>query len=161
MPDVLAASIVVVPDIEVANKDQIDWEPWRLVDRSRFHSRSLEQIVCESFDAQRHTLTHPPAPLTPQQAERIVRILRSEIECYVSPRARIEQQLDEVRRFTPGQFRVLDQLADNPRLLIDGLAGTGKTMPAIESARRSAEDGRRVLFLSPGSDSLSRCLLTP
>jgi len=68
MPDVLAASIVVVPDIEVANKDQIDWEPWRLVDRSRFHSRSLEQIVCDSFDAQRHTLTNPRAPLMPAQA---------------------------------------------------------------------------------------------
>ena len=61
-------------------------------------------------------LTNPPAPLTPVQAERIVQILRSEVECYVSPRARIDAQLEEVRRFTPQQFRVLDQLADNPRL---------------------------------------------
>ncbi len=81
------------------------------------------------------------------QAERIVQILRSEVECYVSPRARIDAQLEEVRRFTPQQFRVLDQLADNPRLVIDGLAGTGKTMLAIESARRAVESGRRVLFL--------------
>ena len=76
-----------------------------------------------------------------------MRVLRGEVECYVSPKARIESQLDEVRRFTEEQFRVLDQMGDNSRLLIDGLAGTGKTLLAIEAARRAVETGRRVLFV--------------
>ena len=147
MPDVLAAAVVIVPDIEVAAHDQIEWSPWQLIDRPRYLSKSLEQLIIESFDSQAAALGNPPAPLTSQNADRIVRVLRGEVECYISPKARIASQLEDVRRFTEEQFRVLDQMGDNPRLLVDGLAGTGKTMLAIEAARRAVESGRRVLFV--------------
>lgn len=147
MPDVLATSVVVVPDMEVLNRDQIEWSSRQLIDRPRYLSKSLEQLLIEAFEGQRAELEHPPAPLTLEQAERIVRVLRGEVECYVSPKARIENQLAEVRRYSEEQFRVLDQMGGNPRLLIDGLAGTGKTLLAIETARRAVESGRRVLFV--------------
>lgn len=72
-------------------------------------SKSLEQLPVDAFEAQRSELEHPPAPLTRETAERIVRVLRGEVECYISPKARIENQLSEARRFTEEQFRVLDQ----------------------------------------------------
>lgn len=147
LPDVLATSVVIVPDMEVVSPDQIEWAPRQLIDRPRYLSKGLDLLLIETFEAQRAELEHPPAPLTREQADRIVRVLRGEVECYVSPKARIENQLAEVRRYTAEQFRVLDQMGDNPRLLIDGLAGTGKTILAIEQARRSAEEGRRVLFV--------------
>jgi hypothetical protein len=147
LADVLAAAVVIVPDMEITAHDQIEWAPWQLIDRPRFRSKSLEQLIIESFDAQAAGLTSPPEPLTSANADRIVRVLRGEVECYVSPKARIASQLQDVRRFTEEQFRVLDQMGDNSRLLIDGLAGTGKTMLAIEAARRSVESGRRVLLV--------------
>ena len=148
MPDVLSACVVIVPDMDVsAGRDQIEWSARQLIDRSKYRSKSLEQLLIEAFEAQRAELEHPPAPLTGEQAERIVRVLRGEVECYVSPKARIENQLAEVRRYTEEQFAVIDMWEGNPRLLVDGLAGTGKTLLAIESARRAVESGRRVLLV--------------
>ena len=148
LADVLTASVVIVPDMDVTvGRDQIEWSPRQLIDRSRYRSKSLEQLLIEAFEGQRSELENPPAPLTPANAERIVKVLRGEVECYVSPKARIENQLAEVRRYSEEQYRVLDQMGDNPRLLIDGLAGTGKTLLAIESARRAVESGRSVLLV--------------
>src|SRR5262249_15953916 len=48
---------------------------------------------------------------------------------------------------TQEQFEALDAMAANPRVLFEGPAGTGKTLLAIEAARRSAAEGRRVLFV--------------
>lgn len=146
--DVLATSAVIVPDMEVTKgKDQIEWSPRALIDRPRYLSKSLEQLLCDVFEAQREELQSPAPRLSTETAERIVKVLRGEVECFVSPKARIEGQLAEVRRYTEEQFRVLDQMAGNPRLLVDGLAGTGKTLLAIEAARRAVESGQRVLFV--------------
>ena len=45
------------------------------------------------------------------------------------------------------QLDALDLLAGQDRALIQGGAGTGKTLLAVEAARRQAEEGRRVLLL--------------
>lgn len=53
------------------------------------------------------------------------------------------------RRFAlaPEQLDALDGLADNDRVLVEGGAGSGKTLLAVEAARREAAAGRRVLLL--------------
>lgn len=48
---------------------------------------------------------------------------------------------------TREQFSVLDALEDEPRLLVDGPAGSGKSLLALEAARRDARAGMRVLVL--------------
>jgi hypothetical protein len=58
--------------------------------------------------------------------------------------ARDRQQLIEV---TEEQFKVLEDLEINPRMAIQGFAGTGKTVLATEFAKRVANDGEKVLFL--------------
>ncbi|EXL01683.1 hypothetical protein BG46_14025 [Brucella anthropi] len=52
----------------------------------------------------------------------------------------------EFRVLEPSQYHVLDVIADIPRALIRGGAGTGKTVVAIEEALRSAAGGRRTLL---------------
>ncbi len=66
-------------------------------------------------------------------------------------------RLDEERRtqLDARQLELLDLVADNERMLIEGGAGTGKTLLACESARRFARGGRRVLLLC-FTDPLSR-----
>lgn len=56
---------------------------------------------------------------------------------------------DAERRFialTEDQYDVLDHVAGNDSALVSGGAGTGKTMLALELARRLASEGRRVLL---------------
>ncbi|MBT4140258.1 MAG: ATP-binding domain-containing protein [Candidatus Latescibacteria bacterium] len=50
-------------------------------------------------------------------------------------------------RLTEEQYRCLDQLEYNPRCLIEGSAGTGKTLLAIEFARREASRNKKVLLV--------------
>jgi hypothetical protein len=56
----------------------------------------------------------------------------------------VRKQLDQL---TQEQRIVLDVLHDSARVLVDGGAGTGKTLLAIEAAQRMARAGHRVLFL--------------
>lgn len=53
---------------------------------------------------------------------------------------------EEFRVLEPAQYQVLDYITDIPRALIQGGAGTGKTVIAIEEAIRSAKTGRRTLL---------------
>jgi hypothetical protein len=52
----------------------------------------------------------------------------------------------EFRVLEPSQYYILDVIADIPRALIQGGAGTGKTVVAIEEALRSAATGKKTLL---------------
>jgi len=45
------------------------------------------------------------------------------------------------------KWQYLRRLEANPRILVDGPAGTGKTLIALESARRAAAQGKQTLLL--------------
>ena len=56
----------------------------------------------------------------------------------------VEKLIDEL---TVEQYANLDQLAENDRCLFRGVAGTGKTLLAIEYAIRAARQGDKVLLV--------------
>lgn len=53
---------------------------------------------------------------------------------------------DAIIRLTEEQFLLLDSLTGRRRVAISGCAGSGKTMLAVEQARRLADQGFRVLL---------------
>ncbi|MFJ2965448.1 NERD domain-containing protein [Streptomyces collinus] len=59
--------------------------------------------------------------------------------------------IEEQNRATAGQSRVLASLARNPRVMVFGGAGTGKSLVLVEAAKQEADQGRSVLitFRSP------------
>jgi hypothetical protein len=60
---------------------------------------------------------------------------------------RIDEESRILVRLTEEQFNVIEMMATLRRALIDGCAGSGKTLLAIEKARRLAREGARVLFV--------------
>mgnify|MGYP000984432078 CR=1 FL=1 len=60
---------------------------------------------------------------------------------------RVDQVEKETIRLTESQRQILNYVAQNPRILITGGAGTGKTILCLEQAKRRAESGDQVLFL--------------
>jgi DNA replication protein DnaC len=132
-----------------------EWHDWQVIDRRDLEAQPIADLIAAVLDRARERAVqlrqgwfHPDegAP-TAAQCDELVRVLRPDFEFYESPRVRARRLDEEIRRYTEEQFAVLDQLARNPRVIVDGPAGTGKTVLAIEQARRSVGAGHRVLLL--------------
>lgn len=80
-------------------------------------------------------------------ADSIVKYLAGDFGYLPSLRDRLDDAEQGLNRATAGQLKVLRKLSDNKRLLISGVAGSGKTIVAAEQARRLSSEGRSVLFL--------------
>src|SRR5439155_3154289 len=61
---------------------------------------------------------------------------------------RVRVRAEERVMLDARQLEVLEQLEGNEHLLVEGPAGSGKTLIAREAAIRFAEGGRRVLLLT-------------
>src|SRR5690606_16331993 len=57
-----------------------------------------------------------------------------------------QSEADQIKQLTEEQFGVLDLLNRERRAVIYGCAGSGKTMLALEKARRLTQEGYAVLF---------------
>jgi hypothetical protein len=151
---VLFQSAVCFPFIEFTDQSE-EWHSWQVVDKVRLKQRPIADCVAAALRQARERAAglrkawfDPGAgEPTAEQCEEIVRVLRPDFEYFESPKARARRTDEEIRRFTEDQFVTLDQLRRNPRVVLNGPAGTGKTMLAIEQARRSAAAGHRVLLL--------------
>ena len=53
----------------------------------------------------------------------------------------------ELKSFSTEQYRVIDANEDNKLILVDGYAGSGKTVLALELARRKALEGKCIIFI--------------
>lgn len=73
--------------------------------------------------------------------------LRGDFELIRPVKADIDQSEEELIRLTEGQYAALDNLSSNKRLIFTGAAGTGKTLLAMEKARKNARAGIKTLFL--------------
>jgi hypothetical protein len=132
-----------------------EWHPWQYADRSLL-TRSSVSMCCKRMLQKAHALVrNTPAAFwydpvesrpTLEQVKRLVDILRGDFEYFVSPRVSVEENEQEIRRFTEEQFSALDVLEENNPIVYKGPAGTGKTFLAIEAMRRSMLTGRRTLL---------------
>ncbi len=84
---------------------------------------------------------------TESQVRAMVKHLRDNFEYTASPRIDVETLEKSIVQFTEEQFDSLDLLEDNQRILFKGPAGTGKTLLAIEAARRALRERNRVLLV--------------
>jgi hypothetical protein len=126
-----------------------DQEGWQIYDRD---SRRLpvSSFICQlskkTLDKMKNIKTDVVLP-TKEDVRQLVDYLRGDFERLVRKKDLISEIEEELERYTSEQFLCLDQLEDNPRCLFLGAAGTGKTMIAMESARRKVFKNKRVLFI--------------
>lgn len=132
-----------------------EWNDWQVIDRRALAGRPLARLIEDVLAHARKRLVERRVPWfhpergepTPRQCDALAGLLRPDFEFFESPRSRLLRAEEEVRHYTEEQFEALDAIDLNPRIVFDGPAGTGKTLLAIEAARRAVSRGRRVLLL--------------
>lgn len=87
-----------------------------------------------------------PIP-TASEAKAIRTFLRPDFEMIVAKGVSVGRIEEKLLRLTEEQYARLDELEANPRCLFEGAAGTGKTLLALEYARRASRRGSKVLFV--------------
>jgi hypothetical protein len=110
------------------------------------HMGELGTRVEAMFDFWNQQEERPVKTLSPAEIERIEQTLAKSFELRYSLAAIVEEDDAELVSLTQEQYSLLGFLGPTRRALVSGGAGTGKTMLAIEKARRLASEGFRVLF---------------
>ena len=135
---------VALPDITF-NQESPEWSLDMIYD---------SKDVLKPFSNYLSTLTgywqtkqrqHKPIPR--QLVKEIVQYLRGDFESIVPISVSMDESEAELIKLTEEQLESLDSMQENPRIIFQGAAGTGKTLLAIEQARRNATNGIKTVLL--------------
>ncbi|MBX4899817.1 DUF2075 domain-containing protein [Rhizobium bangladeshense] len=85
--------------------------------------------------------------LTPDLIRKARQILRPDLDTALSIGGWLTGVESQLLQLTNEQIRVSRRMAANPRTVVRGAAGTGKSVLALDRARQQVDLGRRVLFL--------------
>jgi hypothetical protein len=80
--------------------------------------------------------------------EEIIHFIRGDFEIDYKPINQINDSESLIEQYTNEQFKLLDFVNYNERCIIQGPAGTGKTLMAIELARRNILNSKKVAIFS-------------
>ena len=140
------ASFQLPPNLSIQQWELMDARIFKKLDSAEFCA-DLRNRIKQSIEADIN-LAHPDFRLSEDQVEIIIKCcvpvqkfrpdFREEIVCR-------EKEIEALLREQQKTVLQLSQL--NPRLIVSGGAGTGKTLIAMEVARRMAEVGYRVALL--------------
>jgi hypothetical protein len=128
------------------------WELWNMDDcQTAVSSKQLPDKLRNVLESSiRHTsylhkLQHPVSAADCEKLKQFLRPAFKSAPASVAESKARQQRLDSYLR--KQQKPVLRLFRDNERILLDGPAGTGKSIIALEIARRAADEGLRVGIL--------------
>lgn len=85
--------------------------------------------------------------LTASEIKNLVNVLRGDFEVVEPIGKKVADLEEKILQLTESQYRALDRMSGNARVFFRGTAGTGKTLLAVEKAKRASSQGKSVLFL--------------
>jgi DNA polymerase III delta prime subunit len=133
-----------------------EWHWWQVIDSGRYRAGSFAASCEEIVDRARALLATKPSAQwfdpgaafpDAHECQRIAAVLRPDFEFFQSPKARRAEKAAEIKHYTEEQFSAIDAMCANRRVVFEGPAGTGKTLLAIEAARRAVASRKRTLFV--------------
>ena len=149
MKNLLMGFGVVMPMISF-NDTGAEIEPAVLLDRDDFRKDlgfyigSLSKHWADTYDVKHESARRPP---TREDIKRARRILRPDVDTAVSLGGWLTGIESQLVQLSNDQIRASRRMSSNPRTIVRGKAGTGKTIIAIERARQLAAEGKSVLFV--------------
>lgn len=148
---------VIFPFVAAVERFETDeWQPWQLVTAEDLKASSIGEVLLAVIEAERQRLANVDTArwfhldqnaLTFAQRDTLADLLRPDFELCETPRSAQQRRSEELHRYTQEQFGAIDAMEVNQHVIFDGPAGTGKTLLALEAARREAINGQRVALL--------------
>jgi hypothetical protein len=131
---------VVMPDVENL-PESAEWDRAVLADARDF--KQFEQWLLRLIKYWHEKDTRKPtAPF--EQLKLLQQHLRPDFEAVVPLHVTADAVESRIARLTKDQFRLIDAVEANARVICSGGAGTGKTMLALELAKRWTAAGMNV-----------------
>lgn len=142
----------IFPNAPFPLRPNLAVQPWELIDGLQFRSfRTAQEFCTHLVDCMRSSieadasLTPLSAPVRPADVAKIVDFCVPVHKRRLGAREDILQREKETEHILREQQRPVLRLAElNPRIIVDGAAGTGKTLIATELAARLVRNGKRV-----------------
>lgn len=107
---------------------------------------NIEQEISDIFDIELQNGVE--TKMTPVDSKKIVeQVLAPTFNLVPIANMKLENQQIVFKRMLKEQIALLSYLEEQDNAVINGLAGTGKTVMAVEKAKRHADNGEKVLFL--------------
>ena len=144
MKNLLTASGVVFPDIEFKSMSE------EIIPEIIYDNRvsDITEYINGVFDYWESRQHREPGKLSPADVEEIVNYLRGDFVFIPSLNDRLRSVEQKLVRLTSEQAQVMWALSMNDHLLVEGNAGTGKTLLALDFAQKKAAQGEKVLYLT-------------
>jgi len=147
---IITGFICAFPDTNF-NKESVEYEPWQVLDKDIIDAgveHFFYNLGIKYQDKHKHEKWFSQQESLPtfEKLEKIAELLRGDFEKIRTNQDELNDFNKAAKNYTEEQFRVLDHIKDNDRCLIQGSAGTGKTMIAMESAIRSSLNDEKVLL---------------
>lgn len=134
-----------------------EWHPWQFIDAPDLTRKPISKLIANMLErAHKHSASRSGSAFwygdeasRPSESivRRLVELMRGDFEAVFSLKDAVGQIEQTIKTLTEEQYAVLDSLEDNDRILVNGLAGTGKTVLAMEAARRAGRTGASVLLV--------------
>ena len=113
----------------------------------RDRGRSFTAYVQRLATFTRQSQSRPRLALSAAELAEVADFLRGDFDLVPAAAVILGDAQEQLEQITLEQCDVLDAADNAPRLIVDGPAGLGKTVLAMEAARRDARLGKRVLLL--------------
>lgn len=141
---IFTACGVIFPDIAFTSKSQ-EIIPEIIFDKT---TSDITAYINNVFDYWERRSNMQISALSQTDMEAIIKFLRPDF-CFVPlMRDSLEHVEKQILRFTDEQIMVVRGLYENNRLLIKGRAGTGKSLLAVDYAKKQIQEGKKVLYLT-------------
>lgn len=148
-------SCVIFPRVAFS-ESSVEWHPWQIIDTRKLRSAPIGRLLVDVMINARALLAETPGASWfqasskepyPEQCLEIADFFRRDFEYFTTYKAVAASIAAEIKTFTDEQLVALDAMDGNPRVLFTGPAGTGKSVIALEAARRAAAKSKRVLLI--------------
>ena len=143
--DLFIVQAVAFPEVSVGSLDLgADASPEIVIDRRRLDDveQALDRII--AYHRGRDDKRAKPGEAG---AQMLRELLAPRITLEVPLAEQILEEEEALIKLTAEQSRLLNTMGREPRMLVTGCAGSGKTMLAVEQAKRAAARGKDVLFV--------------